>query len=116
MEKNITWLILQAPSITLGGPGSRARPVFGETFVGAGDEVCSRLRGLSWLVAIINSLEVQREDRAPEVFFALSRPFVPRMNEPTYSAGWLDGWREDPYGGGREGGQTYDGGALRAAE
>ena len=27
MEKNITWLILQAPPITL-GPGSPARPVF----------------------------------------------------------------------------------------
>ena len=69
-------------------------------------------------MAIINSLEVQREDQAPEVFFALSRPFVPRMNEPTYSAGWMDGEKIPTAERGRaaRASQTDDGGALRAAE
>ena len=52
---------------------------------------------------------------APQVFFALSPSFVPRMNERIYSAGWMDGRgradrvatlkqrrREDSSGRGRE--------------
>ena len=59
--------------------------------------------GRSWLVAIINSLGAAESGdrageggRAPQVFFALSPSFVPRMNERIYSAGGMDGRRDGP--------------------